>query len=235
MKCTLCNERNGNTRCEGCNNLFCLSCMNKHHDELVQQFQLLMDVRNEVKQSLEITRLTSSNGKQVPCLIEIDEWEQETIQRIQQIATKVRTNVNELIMKYMNDISNQFEELSNNMQQQQKEGDYLENDIESIKNQLNQFKNDIKQVNEKIRVNSTISKNIGWETLIYVTEEELLYKTTSESVRTEDKVAEEKKRSALFSRSPETQKVSNSSSMISRTDQAAASKDISYIIVISIF
>ncbi len=63
MKCTSCNERNGNTRCEGCNTLFCLPCMNQHHEELAQQFQLLMDVRNEIKQSLDIPSSTSTHRK----------------------------------------------------------------------------------------------------------------------------------------------------------------------------
>jgi septation ring formation regulator EzrA len=54
------------------------------------------------------------------------------------------------------------------MQQQQKEGDYLETDIERIKNQLNHLKNDIKHVNEKIRVDSSESNNIEWDTLLCI-------------------------------------------------------------------
>lgn len=169
MKCTLCNERNGNTRCEGCYTLFCLPCMNKHHDELVQQFQLLMDIRNEVRQSF---GSTSSNEKQISCTIEIDKWEQEMIERIQQIATESRMKVNEIILKHMNEVSHRFEELSTNMQQREKEGSYLENDIERVKNQLDQLKNDIQQVNEKIRIDFTISKNIEWDKLISIVEEE---------------------------------------------------------------
>ncbi len=201
MKCTLCNERNGNTRCEGCYTLFCLPCMNKHHDELVQQFQSLMDIRNEVKQSF---GSTSSNEKQVSCTIEIDKWEQEMIERIQQIATKSRMNVNEIILKHMNEVSHRFEELSTNMQQREKEGSYLENDIERVKNQLDQLKNDIQQVNEKIRIDFTISKSIEWDTLISIVEEEA----------PDDKMMKEENKSTL---------------------KAAASKNISYIILMRIF
>ncbi len=206
MKCTLCNERNGNTRCEGCYTLFCLPCMNKHHDELVQQFQLLMDIRNEVRQSF---GSTSSNEQQVFCTIEIDKWEQEMIERIQQIATKSRMNVNEIILKHMNEVSHRFEELSINIQQQEKEGSYLENDIERVKNQLDQLKNDIQQVNEKIRIDFTISKNIEWDRLISIVEEESLSKTTPD-----DKMMKEENKSTL---------------------KVAASKNISYIILMCIF
>ncbi len=197
MKCALCNERNGNTRCEGCNSLFCLPCMNKHHDQLAQQFQLLMDTRNEVKQALDVSRSMTSNKKQVSCLIEIDTWEREIIQSIQKIAANARTNVNELLMKHINEISDRFEQMSVQMQQQQKEGDYLETDIERIKNQLNQLKNDIKHVNEKIRVDSSLSNNIEWDTLLYIVEEESPNQATNERMPTKDKVTKEKKMSIV--------------------------------------
>jgi hypothetical protein len=226
MKCTLCNERNGNTRCEGCNTLFCLSCMTKHHDELVQQFQLLMDVRNEVRQTLHVTESTSSNGKEIHCLTEIDKWEREIIQRIQQIAAKARTNINEIMMKHMNEISHRFEQLSLNMQQRQKEGDYLENDIEKIKNELDGLKNDIEQVNAKIRVDSTMSNNIKWNTLIYIGEQELPSKND---------VKEESMMIASLSKFTEEQKVSDSSSLTHQTQQATASKYMFYTTHIFIF
>jgi len=194
--------------------------MNKHHDELSQRFQLLMDVRNEIKQSLDITRSVSSNGKQVPCLIEIDKWEREMIQRIQQIAAKARTNANELMMKHMNEISDRFEQISVNMQQQEKAGGYLENDIERVKKQLDQLKNDIEHVNEKIQVDSTISNNIEWETLIYIVEDELPSKATSKFVQTRDKVKLKKK---VFT------------SMPFSTEQSAASKQYSYMFTMYVF
>jgi hypothetical protein len=224
MKCTSCNERNGNTRCEGCNTLFCLPCMTQHHEELAQQFQLLMDVRNEIKQSLDIPSSTSTNRKQVPCLIEIDEWEREIIQRIQKIAANARQNVNELIMKHESEISDPFEQISVHIEQQQKEGNYLENDIERVKNQLDALKNDIRHVNEKIRVDSTISNNIEWDALIYVIEEESPTKAISESVQTENKVKKQIKKSVLSSKFSEAEKVNDSSSIVLPVEQSTTSK-----------
>ncbi len=227
MKCALCNERNGSTRCEGCNTLFCLPCMNKHHDKLAQQFQLLMDVRNEIKQSLDITRSTTSNKKQVSCLIEIDAWEQEIIQRIQKIAANARNNVDELMMKHMNEISDRFEQMSAQMQHQQKEGDYLENDIERIKNQLDQLKNDIKHVNERIRVDSSLSNNIEWDTLLYIVEEESPNRVMSEPMPTKDKVTKEKNKSIISSgigRGKKVKDINKSSQLVTPTNRPIAGK-----------
>src|SRR5262249_7221475 len=131
------------------------------------------------------------------------------IQRIQQIATNARKNVNELMMRHINEISNRFEQISVYMQQQEKDADYLENDIEKVKSQLDELKNDIKYVNENIQVDSTMSSDIDWDTVIYVVEEKLSSKATSESMQTEDNVTKE---------------VNDSSSMTLPADQSAASK-----------
>jgi len=166
MKCKLCDEKKGSTRCEGCDMLFCLQCMNKHHSELIQQFQQLMDVRNELKESLDTAKITSRNENKLPCFIEIDRWERKTIERIRDIARKVRTDIKEIMAKNAADIRYQLEQLSANMQQQEKEGNYLENDIERMKLQMDQLRETIQHVNEKIQV--IPSNNINWDTLIYV-------------------------------------------------------------------
>jgi DNA repair exonuclease SbcCD ATPase subunit len=139
--------------------------MNKHHSELIQQFQQLMDVRNELKESLD-TKITSQNENKLPCFIEIDRWERKTIERIRDIARKVRTNIKEIMAKNAADIRYQLEQLSTNMQKQEKEGNYLENDIERMKLQMDQLRETIQHVNEKIQV--IPSNNINWDTLIYV-------------------------------------------------------------------
>ena len=200
--------------------------MNLHHDKLAEQFQLLTDVRNEVKQSLEISRSTNSNEQQSACLVEIDAWERETIQRIQQIAANARTNVNELMRKYTNDISDRFEQISIQIQERQKQGDYLENDIERIRNQLEQLKNDIKHVKKTIHVDSSLSNNIAWDTLIYIVEdEERLSSTgTSSSAHNTDKGTTEKKRSISVNKSDKSKHVNDSSRSVSPIERSTTGK-----------
>jgi len=166
MKCKVCNEKKGSTRCEGCDILLCLPCINKHQNELMQQFQQLMDIRNELKQSLETREATSQPEGELPCFIEVDRWERENIERIREIANKVRTDIEQIMVKNVMDIRYQLEQLSASMQQQQKEENYLENDLERVKLQLNQLKETIRHVNENIHV--TTSTNVDWNTLIHV-------------------------------------------------------------------
>lgn len=187
MKCTSCNERLGNTRCEGCKTLFCLPCMNKHHDGLAQQFQSLTDIRNEVKQSFDISQSTLLDQRQFSCFTEIDIWEKEMIGRIQKVAVDARKNVNDLLTKYMKNISNNFEQISGIIQQRQKEQSYMENDIETIKNQLNELKNEIDQINGKIQIDLSLRDRINWNTLVNVIEINTLNQATSHKTVTDNR------------------------------------------------
>ncbi|CAF3732960.1 unnamed protein product [Adineta steineri] len=166
MKCVLCNEKKGITRCEGCGILVCLLCLDKHQKELIQQFQVLMDMRNELKESIDSAETKLKHENKLSCFIEINEWEQEMIKQIQAIAKRTRANIHEIMVKNIVQIRDQFEQLSTTMQQQQKEENYLENELDKVKVQLNQLKETISHINEKVHVKT--SNNIDWNTLIHV-------------------------------------------------------------------
>jgi predicted RNase H-like nuclease (RuvC/YqgF family) len=173
-----------------------------------------VDVRNELKELLDITESTSKNDKDIPCIVEIDLWEQKSIDRIRDIAAKARTGVNEVLAKNMAEMRCRFEQLTVDVQQRQKEGNYLENDMDAIKSQIEQLRNDVENVTKKIHVDTTISKNIEWDTLIYVTEEELSGEATSEIIQPN---------------SHNTQKNTIVSSMAASSEQVAAGKYFNYI------
>ncbi|CAF0830037.1 unnamed protein product [Rotaria sordida] len=143
--------------------------MNAHHKELIIQFELLFGVQNELKESFYIVESNWQNKKELSCLHEIDQWEQEVINRIQQIAEKARTTVNDIMTKNISDIRQRFDQLNFDMQQRQQEGNYLDNDIIEIRNQLEQLNNSIQNINEKIRINYTGTNKIDWNSLINIT------------------------------------------------------------------
>jgi len=148
--------------------------MSKHHDELAIQFELLFGVQKELKESFEVVQSNWQNGKECPCLIEIDRWEQEILHRIRQTAAKARTIVNEMMTKNMSDIRRRLDQLAFDIEQRQEEGNYLDNDIAEVKKQLEHLNNNIKHVHEKIRINHTATNKIDWDSLICVTSEKKL-------------------------------------------------------------
>ncbi|UJR13870.1 hypothetical protein I4U23_000878 [Adineta vaga] len=136
----------------------------------MEQFQQLMNMRNELKESSDVAERISKDQNKLSCFIEVNQWEQETIVRIREIADRVRSNITLLMAKNLEDIQTQLEQLSITMQQQQKEENYLENELLKIKVQLNELKNTIAHVNGKVHV--VTSDHINWDTLIYVMQDQ---------------------------------------------------------------
>ena len=69
----------------------------------------------------------------------------------------------------MADARSKLEHISTNMQERQKQENYMENDIAEVRNQLEQLKDAIEQLNRKIQVK--MSNTIDWSTLISVVDE----------------------------------------------------------------
>lgn len=166
----------GNTRCEGCRTLYCLPCMNTHHDDLQQQFHTLMDRRNEVKQTMDRIADTNHRSEEKSYHDDIKRWEQNMIEHIQRLASTARTNADELFKGYMVDIGKVFEQLSTDMEQQQKENIFVETNIERVEHQLNQLQNQIQDVRKKIRIDDSMSNNIEWARLIQIVQDGVINK-----------------------------------------------------------
>ena len=164
----MCNERKGSARCEECHTLLCLPCMNKHHEALMLQFQQLADARNQLKEEIDKAEATSLDENKSSHLMKIDQWEKETISRIRTIATDSRASIQQWAAKSVADARGQLEVITTGMQQQCKEGNYMENDILEVQNQLKRLEDTVGQLSGKVEVK--ISNDIDWGSLIRVVE-----------------------------------------------------------------
>lgn len=171
MKCNSCNDRKGNSRCEGCHQLYCLPCMSQHHNELMAHFELLIGTQKEVKEAYNAAEATWQTTKEHPCLTAIDHWEQEVITRVQHIAAKARATTRELMTKTLLDIRRRLDQLGFDMAQRQEEGNYLDNDIASVRSQLEYLNHSIKHIYEKVQINWSATNKIDWNALMYVSKE----------------------------------------------------------------
>ena len=140
--------------------------MNKHYAELTQKFQQLMDIRNELKELLDTAETTSLEENKPTCFLEVDRWEQRTIERIREVSRKVRTNINAVMTKNVTEVRDQLEQLSARMQQLEKEENYLETDMKEVELQLQQLIATIQHIKKKGQV--ITSDKIEWDTLIHV-------------------------------------------------------------------
>jgi chromosome segregation ATPase len=138
---------------------------------LAAEFELIVGIQKELKESFEIVQTNWQNGREYPCLNEINRWEEEALDRIRQVAAKARTTANEIMTKNMADIRRRLDQLAFDIEQRQEEGNYLDDDIAEVKKQLEQLDNNIKQVHGKIRINHTATNRVNWDSLICVTNE----------------------------------------------------------------
>ena len=133
----------------------------------MQEFQQLLHTRNEVKEAFDVAQATSMNETTLPCLTEVDRWEQTTVKRVQEVAAKIRASIRESLTKNAGVVGGRLETLTVSMQQQQKEGIYLESDIEQVKNQLEELKKAVSKMHGNIHV--SILESIDWDDIIAIT------------------------------------------------------------------
>jgi DNA polymerase III gamma/tau subunit len=90
--CTTCsNKAAGIYRCEGCSNVFCRKHLNDHRDLLSHQLDEIVFEHDILHQTIVENQKKQNN--QHPILKEIDQWEINSIVKIQQMAEEARQQV----------------------------------------------------------------------------------------------------------------------------------------------
>ncbi len=93
--CATCgNKAAGIYRCEGCLKVFCRKHLNEHRDLLGHQLDEIVLEHDTLQQT--IAENKSKQNNQHPVLKEIDQWEKDSIVKIQQLAEEARQQVRKL-------------------------------------------------------------------------------------------------------------------------------------------
>jgi len=93
--CATCgNKAVGIFRCEGCLQVFCRKHLNEHRDLLSHQLDEIVLEHDTLQQTIVENKSTKNN--QHPVLKQIDEWEKNSIRKIQQLAEEARQQLKEL-------------------------------------------------------------------------------------------------------------------------------------------
>jgi len=121
--CTKCNKGGGVTTCDGCQQSFCIKHIIEHRQELAVQL-------DNVGQEHDLFRrdLTQDNIVH-PLLIRIDEWEQESITKIQVAAEAARADLRQLLDQTTNKLKLSVDRITNEMQSCREMDDYTEIDL----------------------------------------------------------------------------------------------------------
>ncbi|CAF0788396.1 unnamed protein product [Didymodactylos carnosus] len=141
VKCSS-GKTSGIFTCSGCQMLFCPKHSNEHRQELAKELDNVIYKHDSLKQQLTMeTSATPAGGH--PLLRQIQQWEQESIEKIRMIAQKARDEVDRLVNKNKEDILKQFHLITTQLQHARQEDDFVETDLDRWMKQLHKLKSDL--------------------------------------------------------------------------------------------
>jgi hypothetical protein len=113
--------------------------VNEHQQELSMQMNDISREYDIFEQDL------NKKMHEHPLLSLIDQWEQESHNKIQQIAGQARIDLEELIDRSTKNLEASLKQITNELQSSQHSEDYTESDLESWTNQLKEFRNELER------------------------------------------------------------------------------------------
>lgn len=136
LPCSKCQKASSMMICRGCGQGFCYRHITDHRQELSQQMDELVISHDQFKQNIteqEIEPTCHSLIKRV------EQWEQESIDKIRQAANDARTLLVDIINTYRPEVGNALADLTKELQNARREDDYVETDLQQWREKLNQL------------------------------------------------------------------------------------------------
>lgn len=151
-KCIRCGKEKSAVRCEGCLQLFCFNHLNEHRQELIGQLDEIEVNRDMFRENL--TEQTTNPNKH-SLIKQIDQWERESIEKIQQTAKECRRVILEHTKESIEDIETNLRKLTDQVREARQDNEFNEIDISQWKEYLVQLKQQLdKPSNLSVQQNS---------------------------------------------------------------------------------
>ncbi|CAF0839854.1 unnamed protein product [Adineta steineri] len=131
--CFTCNEDKITFNCKGCSKEFCLMDLTEHYKILTDELHYITNEYNEFKQTINKQKQNPQNHSLIN---QIDQWEIESIERIQQKAQEYREILIKSSQTCTNDIEMKFKDLNEQIKQMQKENEFNEISLNYLRNHL---------------------------------------------------------------------------------------------------
>ncbi|CAF1400807.1 unnamed protein product [Adineta steineri] len=135
--CFICNKEKITYPCKGCSKEFCLVDLTEHRQILSNELHHITNEYNEFKQTINEQKQNSQN---FPLIEQINQWEIESIDKIQQKAQEYREIVIKSSQTCFNDIDMKLKDLNEQIKQMQIENEFNETGLNYLRNQLIEIK-----------------------------------------------------------------------------------------------
>ncbi|CAF1328783.1 unnamed protein product [Adineta steineri] len=132
-QCFTCNKEKITYSCEGCSQRFCFTDLAEHKQILNDELNHIINDYDQFKQTINEQKQNPQNHSLIK---QINQWETNSIEKVQQKAKECREIVIKSSQRFINDIEIKFNDLSEQIQQLQKENDFNEINLNYLTNQL---------------------------------------------------------------------------------------------------
>ncbi|CAF1090776.1 unnamed protein product [Adineta ricciae] len=121
--CAICKKAKGQFKCEGCSQAFCPNHSIEHRNELSKQFDEIVFTYDSIQQAL----LQQTQGlQQHPLVQKLNQWEADSILKIQQVAQQLRNELSNELMQCTSGTRKELQAVSNELKQSREDNDYSE-------------------------------------------------------------------------------------------------------------
>ena len=136
--CVVCRRTGGILLCHGCQLTFCAKHVHKHREELANQLEDLMQTHRHLRQDIE------QSPNEYLYSRKIDQWESESIKRIQKAAEIARANLRQIVDRSKRRLTRIARDLAVELNTSWKVDDFAEKDLLRWTKQLNELRLEIK-------------------------------------------------------------------------------------------
>ena len=142
VSCHVCGEHAEIFKCMKCDRVFCFLHLQAHHEETLLQLQ---DVQHKLNLARERVTHLEEKLTDHPCMHTIDQWERNSIAKIQRAAKDARRAVEKRLTVHLQSMKGELEDLVTNVGQFTENNKFDETHVNQLNSQLNQLEQTIDQ------------------------------------------------------------------------------------------
>lgn len=140
--CVACGQVAGIFTCRGCGDSFCLRHTNEHRDAMDRQMNQIMQTHGQLKQSV-VDQTTEQLCQSF--LQQIERWEQQSMNKIRQVAKEVREQVLSCVRQRTDTFKEKLALLTQQLSRAKQDGEYFEHDIRDWTDRLHKLQETFKE------------------------------------------------------------------------------------------
>ena len=135
-RCVTCGKDKATAKCSGCFQDFCYNHLGEHRQQLNKQLDEIEVDRDLFQQAF---HQQTTNPHKHSLIQRIDQWEQESIQKIKQTAEEVRQTLLIHTNEHIDQTKEKLDKLANQLKHSRDEDDIIETDLQKWKEELQQM------------------------------------------------------------------------------------------------